>query len=63
MSKLCGFSEEEKVVGEETSKTIIYHLQKNQEEVRACLGGDDKYCLFKKFFPSHFAKDSAVANV
>lgn len=56
MSKLCGFSEEEKVGGEDTSKTIIYHLQKHQE-MRACLGGDSRYCSF------HLAKDSAVTNV
>lgn len=31
VSKLCGFSEEEKVGGEDTSKTIIYHLQEHQE--------------------------------
>lgn len=50
MSELCGFSEEENVGGEETSKTIIYRLQKHQEEVRASLGGDDRYCFLKIFF-------------
>lgn len=35
VSKLCGFSEEEKVGGKDTSKTIIYYLQKDQEEVGA----------------------------
>lgn len=50
MSELCGLSEEEKVGGEEMSKTIICHLQKHQEEVRACLGGDDRYCFLKFFF-------------
>lgn len=46
VSKLCGFSEEEKVGGKDTSKTIIYYLQKDQEEVGAGLGGDDRYCFY-----------------
>lgn len=56
MSKLCGFSEEEKVGGEETSKTIIYHPQKHPEEVRACLREDDRHCSFQIFFSFSLCK-------